>query len=227
MFILNVVKASNNAANVCKSHPWEQKPQISDCCEHFQQFFLLAAQAFVNSCRISLYGHLLQAGYWSVYITYTATCSYVLISGKPVILVAVVVNVSPVSDHIPAGTCFWLVWFFTVESGAILNYSHSNATCSYMLTSRKPLIFVADVVYFSPILDHVDNNTWIQNSLHLLPFMLPCLVVQEPALCHSDSAGQTGSLGPASVTAATPPTLQKTTHALILITFDYYISTFT
>lgn len=47
------------------------------------------------------------------------------------------------------------------------------------------------------------------SSFHLIPFILPCLVVQEPALCHSDSAGQTGSPGPASATAATPPTLQE------------------
>lgn len=53
------------------------------------------------------------------------------------------------------------------------------------------------------------NYILTPSSFHLIPFILPCVVVQEPALCHSDSAGQTGSPGPASVTAATLPTLQE------------------
>lgn len=53
------------------------------------------------------------------------------------------------------------------------------------------------------------NYILTPSSFHLIPFKLPCLVVQEPALCHSDSADPTGSPGPASATAATPPTLQE------------------
>lgn len=51
------------------------------------------------------------------------------------------------------------------------------------------------------------NYILTRSSFRLIPFILPCLVVQEPARCRSDSAGQTGSLGPASVTAAALPTL--------------------
>lgn len=36
--------------------------------------------------------------------------------------------------------------------------------------------------------------------------------MQGPAQRHSDSAGPTGSCGPASATAAAPPTLPETTH---------------
>lgn len=46
-----------------------------------------------------------------------------------------------------------------------------------------------------------------QSFSHLIPFILPCLVVQEPVLCRSDSAGRTGSPGFASATAATLPPL--------------------
>lgn len=50
-----------------------------------------------------------------------------------------------------------------------------------------------------------------QGSFHLSLFKLPCSVVQEPVLCHSDSAGRTGSPGPASETGVIRPTLQETT----------------
>lgn len=42
--------------------------------------------------------------------------------------------------------------------------------------------------------------------------VVPCSVVRGPAPRPSDSAGRTGCLGPASGTAAAPPTLQENTH---------------
>lgn len=71
----------------------------------------------------------------------------------------------------------------------------------------------------SESLEKYHNYILTQGSFHLSPFKLPCLVVQEPVLCHSDCAGRTGSPGPASVTGPTRPTLQETTHAVTSINF--------
>lgn len=79
----------------------------------------------------------------------------------------------------------------------------------------------------SESIEKYHNYTFTQGSFHLIPFILPCLVVQVPALCHSDSAGRTDSPGPASVTATTPPTLEKQTHSHQYILADLQILTFT
>ena len=67
----------------------------------FPTVFLLLQQADVTLCPISLHGCILVC---LKYITYTATCSYMLPSGKFVILVADV-YFSPNSDYIFAQTC--------------------------------------------------------------------------------------------------------------------------
>ena len=80
----------------------KQKPQLSNRSERSASnyFFLLS---------VWLHGHLPQERYCSVYSTYTATCSYVLIPGKPVIWIADVGHFAPISDQIPVWLCSY--WF--------------------------------------------------------------------------------------------------------------------
>lgn len=72
MFILNMVKVSNNEVNICRSDPCEQKAQASDCSEHLvSNVFFYLTPFYHDSSR---------AGTLIVFFHYTALQSTVAIS---------------------------------------------------------------------------------------------------------------------------------------------------
>lgn len=145
MFILNVAKVSNNEVNSCDSIPCQQTPQVSYHSQYSGQTSFYSGHSMMSQCAGFPYMVICFRRYCKClhYVDCIAKWSYMLMSGKHLILVASVVNFSMISDHIPAGTCgavfrnfnWW--FFFTVKSAIVLYYSHSltaSAVLTWLLT---------------------------------------------------------------------------------------------